>query len=403
MSKRIVMCLDGTWNAPWQELQRDDGSRVYRPTNVLKVARAVRPRATDGTAQVVYYDTGIGAMAQYPGVTNGLLRWFDSKLGGAWGAGFEGNVDAAYRFLADNFEDGDEVFVFGYSRGAAQALALCKFIDWMHGVPVKHDIYYLPRFFLRYIEKHGEPAEFDKLRHEIESKGANKESLTPFRKLRIKFLGVWDTVVALGARTQANAATSSESKRFLVSDRVPECVDRARHAIAIDELRKDFRAEVWTAGNSKNDMQQVWCPGGHANVGGGRRTDGLANCALEWMLAGAEELDTDPHFLRHFKTVSDAAIGNRRSLLYRIRDPRSLFNEDHARRAIDGYSDSANFDIPRFTLDRLGSSSAEVDYGNGKVRVESYEPRNLLEYLARHPSYDAKLSPGALEKVNRYR
>lgn len=403
MNKRIVLCLDGTWNAPSQELERDDGSRVYRPTNVLKVARAVRPRAADGKAQVVYYDTGIGAMAQYPGMTNGLLRWFDSKLGGAWGAGFEGNVDAAYRFLADNFEDGDEVFVFGYSRGAAQAKALCKFIDWMHGLPAKNDIYYLPRFFLRYLETRGDPAAFDKLKHDIETTGTNKQPLAPFRNLRITFLGLWDTVVALGSRAKANEETSSESKRFLVSDRVPECVDCARHAIAIDELRKDFRAEVWTIGNGKNDMRQAWCPGGHGNVGGGRATDGLANCALRWVLADATELDTDPHYLSHFKPVADAAIGNRRSMLYRVRDPRSFFDENKARRPIIGYPASANFEVPEFTLERLGSSSAQVEFKKGQVQTKDYAPANLLEFLAKHASYDAGLSEKALQKVGEYR
>ena len=78
--KRLVLCLDGTWNTPAQELEREDNTRVYRPTNVLKVARAVKLRADDGKLQVVYYDTGIGAMSQYPGATNGVLRWFDSKL-----------------------------------------------------------------------------------------------------------------------------------------------------------------------------------------------------------------------------------------------------------------------------------------------------------------------------------
>ena len=401
MNKRIVLCLDGTWNTPSQELERDDGSRVYRPTNVLKVARAVRPTAEDGKQQIVYYDTGIGAMAQYPGMTNGVLRWFDSKLGGAWGAGFEGNVDEAYRFLANNFEDGDEVYVFGYSRGAAQAQALCKFIDWMHGLPAKSDIYFLPRFYLHYLTTRGRKDEFDKLKHSIETTGSNKQKMQPFRSLRVNFLGLWDTVASLGSRAMANSSTSSRNKRFLLSDRLPDCVDRARHAIAIDEIRKDFRAEVWRAGNSRNDMRQAWFPGGHGNVGGGRSTDGLANGALKWVLSDATELDTDPRYLSFFKAVSDATLSNLRATMYKVRDPWSIFDKDSARRPIVDYDDASKFEIPQATLDRLGSDTAEVEYKKGKVRVESYEPANLLAYLAKEPKYHSKLNAIAKAKLSR--
>jgi uncharacterized protein (DUF2235 family) len=70
-----------------------------------------------------YYDIGVGSLAQYPGTANRLLYLADKALGGAWGAGFEGNIEDALNFLVLNHREGDEVFIFGFSRGAATALA----------------------------------------------------------------------------------------------------------------------------------------------------------------------------------------------------------------------------------------------------------------------------------------
>jgi len=86
-----------------------------------------------GREQIVYYDIGVGAPATYPGVANALLRLGDKLLGGGRGAGFEGNVEDALGFLAFNHLPGDEVFIFGFSRGAATAQAVTRFIDWAGG------------------------------------------------------------------------------------------------------------------------------------------------------------------------------------------------------------------------------------------------------------------------------
>ena len=168
--KRIVLCLDGTWNNPFDEEQRDDGSTVLRPSNTLKLARAVRPRAADGRDQLVYYDIGVGSLADYPGIANRLLHRADRILGGESAAGFEGNVEDALSFLAMNFEPGDEVFIFGFSRGAATARAITRFLQWSGGVPEKIDVYFLPRLFRAYVVGRGEPA---KLGAEIDA--INKE------------------------------------------------------------------------------------------------------------------------------------------------------------------------------------------------------------------------------------
>src|SRR5260370_5868198 len=157
-SRRLVICLDGTWNSSFSEHMRRDQHgehTVLKPTNTLKTCRAVLPLAGDGRMQISYYDIGVGALAEYPGTANELLYKFDRLLGGAWAAGFEGNVEDALHFLAVNFQLDDEVFVFGFSRGAAEARAVTQFLDWNGGLPQKKDAYYLPILFRAYVASHG--------------------------------------------------------------------------------------------------------------------------------------------------------------------------------------------------------------------------------------------------------
>ena len=91
--KRFVICLDGTWNNASKEKERTDGSKVFRPTNVLKVARATEKFDSDGVLQITYYDAGVGAMNRAPNFRTKIVRFMDNKLGGGWGAGFEVNID----------------------------------------------------------------------------------------------------------------------------------------------------------------------------------------------------------------------------------------------------------------------------------------------------------------------
>ena len=133
--RRIVLCLDGTWNSAFAEAKRRDGKTVLKPSNPLKLARAVKQFAADGTEQIVYYAIGVGSLSVYPGTANWLLHQVDRILGGAFGARFEANVEDAVHFLTLNYEPGDEVFVFGFSRGAGTARAVTRFLEWNRGEP----------------------------------------------------------------------------------------------------------------------------------------------------------------------------------------------------------------------------------------------------------------------------
>src|SRR6267154_2778387 len=117
--KRLIVCYDGTWNTA------DNGGN---PTNVTRIARAIPPFDQDGVPQVVYYAAGVGT---------GL---FDSVIGGVFGQGLEQNVKNSYLFLAHNYSCGDgeyeadEIYVFGFSRGAFTARSLCGFIGATKGL-----------------------------------------------------------------------------------------------------------------------------------------------------------------------------------------------------------------------------------------------------------------------------
>ncbi len=126
--KRIVICADGTWNLRDQE--DEHGKR--RPSNVTKMARAVRPRDRHGVDQIVFYHDGLG--------TRGPL---DKLTGGAFGDGIEDNVRNLYRFIVYNYEPGDEIFFFGFSRGAFTVRTLASFMNWVDLIE-KDDDFWVP-------------------------------------------------------------------------------------------------------------------------------------------------------------------------------------------------------------------------------------------------------------------
>lgn len=328
--RRLVLCLDGTSNSDFDDKLRapkkppadgqagksgaatGDGKlapiSVLKPTNVLKVCRGVVPwdQATR-REQITYYEVGVGSLTKYPGVANRLLWRTDGVLGGLEGAGFEANIESALSFLVLNYQPGDEVFVFGFSRGAATARGLTRFLDWTGGrLPGKGDAYYLPVFFHEFVVGQARKS-FDDVAKGIDavrkSDGSGPLDLGAFYTVRIHFLGVWDTVMALGGRFHSGSATSSVSHTFYLENQPAACVTNARQALAIDEARADFRAEVWTGHRAGQSLKQRWFAGVHSNVGGGFVYDGMANVALAWMLGEAKQygLAMDPGFIGHYK------------------------------------------------------------------------------------------------------
>ena len=306
MKRRIIICLDGTWASPSNRVERGDGTEVHKPSNVLKTFRAILPRDADGDGadQISYYDEGVGALSAQRGLHNTALAKLDSVLGGAWGAGFEQNVEAAYTFIVGNYLHDDELFVFGFSRGAGQARSLCRFIDWMGGLLQKRDAYFIPDFFQHFIKTRGETGAAQSFLKELRETG---KKITPPTAAQIRFLGVYDTVLALGSRLRSDfddeKGTAAPGLGFHVGDIPPSSVLVARQALAIDERRTDFRPEIWRGAQPGQSVEQRWFPGVHTSIGGGYADDGLANGALRWMIDAAkrEGLAVDEEFLRFYR------------------------------------------------------------------------------------------------------
>jgi uncharacterized protein (DUF2235 family) len=266
--KRLIVCSDGTWNT------RDRG----RPTNVEKIAQAILPTAPDGTPQVVFYDQGVG--------TSLLL---DQYLGGAFGIGLAKNVEDAYRFLVDNYTDGDEIFLFGFSRGAFTVRSTAGLIRKCDLLTKANS----HRFGEAY-------ALYRKRSDEVDGLEAVRFRSRYSSPVRVKCIGVWDTVGALGIPGHIGSTTLGHwiNRDFQFHDvKISSKVVMAGYqALAIDEHRGPFRPAIWWREHLADQvLEQAWFPGTHSDVGGGSltwdeaaRQGSLADVALEWMAQRAK-------------------------------------------------------------------------------------------------------------------
>jgi len=354
MKKRIIICADGTWNAPDQI----DQSGVRKPSNVVKMTRAILPQTSDGSNQIVFYDQGVG--------TDESLK--SKIIGGAFGKGLTKNILDCYRFIVHNYNEGDEIFMFGFSRGAFTVRSLAGLIGRC-GLLTKADAYYIPDAYDHYrltISDHGNAEKIQLFCSGEHSKYRN----APSRTVDIQFLGVWDTVGALGI---PSIFKNKARKKYTFHDvKLGQNVKNAFHALAIDEKRKPFRPALWEAQNfSGQTVEQAWFAGVHTNIGGGYDNDGLANCAFQWMLEKAEKsgLEVDKSFTKKYRSFHKDEIHDSLSFMYRI------FGKFH--RPI-GSQSNGNEIIHETAIKRLKTSNPpKPEYGG------AYKPQNLIEYLNR--------------------
>lgn len=269
--KRIVICCDGTWNTPDET---DQG--VPAQTNVVKVAQAVNPVAADGVAQRMYYDPGVGTSGSF------LRRVID----GATGSGLSRNVQEAYRYLIVTYKPGDELYFFGFSRGAFAVRSLGGLI---------RNCGILRRDAADMLEKG-----YELYRSRSKASHPRAQESVLFRRtysvadiIPIKFIGVWDTVGALGNPLLVNGYLS-RLQSFHDTD-LSSKVANAYQALAIDEKRRLFRATMWNrqAHAENQALEQAWFVGVHSNIGGGYATTGLSDIALQWMAEKARGCSLD--------------------------------------------------------------------------------------------------------------
>lgn len=274
--KRLVICCDGTWQ------------RLYSGalTNVALTARALAPRDRAGNPQIVYYSPGVGAALNRSSLWNGMT-----------GADLDQHLLGAYLFLNLNYEAGDQIYLFGFSRGAytvrtlAGLLRKCGILRREH-TDKADDALSLYRH--RRIAKDSPEAERFRAAHAIAWPRLSAPLTAPPVDLRIRYLGIWDTVGSLGIPHVLPFPVGLNRRyRFHDTD-LSRSVEFARHAVAIDERRAAFAPTLWTNVDSFNwpgrtpRVLQSWFPGDHGGVGGGPAR-GLSNCALMWVIEGAEQ------------------------------------------------------------------------------------------------------------------
>lgn len=373
MSKRLVMCCDGTWNTPDQRAT----------TNVAKVALTAAPTDESGREQRLFYQRGVG--------TNP-----DERIrGGAFGFGLSRDVRNAYRFLVQNFDPGDELFFFGFSRGAYTARSTVGFVrncgilrrDQAHRVDEAYSLY-------RSRAKRSRPRSMES---ELFRRSYSHEA-------RIRFLGVWDTVGALGIPFSGSRLVDLVNRRWQFHDTtLSSKVDIACHALAIDEKRGPFEPTIWRASDAAGGQrrEQVWFTGDHSDVGGGHSDAALADIALLWMVEQARSAGlafdadafartgiSDERARNTGKVVAPNAFGklheSHKSFLFRFlpRFERRLGvtdgeHEHVASSAVQRHRDARRYVSPGLAayLDRPDHKITKVDSGDEARTPASEQPR----------------------------
>ncbi|MBX3429564.1 MAG: DUF2235 domain-containing protein [Hyphomonadaceae bacterium] len=273
--KRLVICCDGTW-------QRLYGGAL---TNVALTARSVAARDRNSNAQIVYYSAGVGARL------GGLSLWE-----GMTGADLDDHLLDAWLFINLNYEPGDQIFLFGFSRGAytVRSLAgLLRKVGVLRREHVDKSRQALEIYRNRELTADSETAERFRMAHAIAWPRLARPFTSPPVDLSIRYLGVWDTVGSLGIPRLLPISVGLNAQYEFHDTALSRCVEHARHAVAIDERRAPFAPTLWNnvdafnAPGARPRVSQQWFPGDHGGVGGGSQR-GLSNCALMWVLEGAE-------------------------------------------------------------------------------------------------------------------
>ncbi|WP_378739472.1 DUF2235 domain-containing protein [Nocardia brasiliensis] len=374
--KRLVVCCDGTWKA-------ESSSTV---SNIIKIAQTIRFDAPGPTGEMIQqwvtYVSGPGA--------RGFLA--DRLMGGAFGLGLEANLSSAYWHLALNWEPGDQIYIFGFSRGAFTARSLAGLIDRI-GILTPEAM--IGGKYPEALAIHQEVPPAD---------GTIPQRWTDFRTKychqdvpKIDFLGVFDTVGALGV-------PGVTSLRYKFHDvKLAPTVHCARQALAIDERRRNFEPCLWevpveTKVKYRRGFQrvkQVWFEGVHSDIGGGYKECGLSDITLHWMVREAESVGLafdrerleqlsenckvwgDKHMLRH----PSLGVGYRvLNLLRTMRNPRSQ------RFYLDSWRQLANGHEQGIRLASLVNEADDYDPPNlqrWRERLGGMFPEELLEKVSR--------------------
>lgn len=281
--KRLIYCLDGTSN---------EYDAAF-PTNVVMMEKSISKNDNNGIEQITYYRRGVGTK-------------FGEKIrGGAFGFGLLDNIIHAYKHLCEHYEVGDEIYIFGFSRGAFTARSFAGLVGWC-GIVDSNNLSEIENakeyYKKRLLKKASHIQEFNQWRlsncpsvcandddYNFRRECSAKDVIIP-EVIKIRYIGVWDTVKTLGFF----------NKYEWHDDHLSSHVDFARHAVALDERRGKFDVTEWgnidqlnssanNSGRHGKPYQQVWFAGTHGSVGGGGAIRGLSDEVFQWVRKGAKE------------------------------------------------------------------------------------------------------------------
>lgn len=408
MPKNIILCSDGTGNS---------GGKG-RGTNVWKLYKALDLHHSQ--AQVSFHDDGVG--------TSDFVLF--KMLGGAFGWGLKRNVKRLYKFLVIQYErgqggaPGDDIFLFGFSRGAhtvrmvAGMVCRCGLVDRTQCGSERELDARIDEAYDAYVESFAQAkrqtaphsgSPVDSAQYNITD--AAQETVEPpaltrfraqdyvIRDVPIKFIGVWDTVDAVGVPVDELREGLDLLKRVAIHDKtLHPLVRHACHAVAIDDQRHTFEPVMWNESKLApgQTIEQVWFAGVHSNVGGGYPKDEMALVSLDWMMAKARQhglvfIDELCDGYRHEADVHSKLYDSRAGLAayyrYMPRDIKKICLEhgisqakihvsvfDRIRRGSDGY---APFNLPDDIVIE-GANEAEAA-GFDASLIDSYTAERSLD------------------------
>ena len=272
------------------------------PSNVTRIARAIKPVSRDKIPQVVFYQNGVGSEGPL------IAR----IIGGATAEGLSNNIREAYEFVCTNYTPGDEIFLIGFSRGAFTARSIASLIGCI-GVLTKTGTPFLQIIFEDFEHRNSSRyrSHFPDLpfpnRPSVSDPGyraALQELEYTTLNVSIKAVGVWDTVGSLGVPRvswleSVGLQRKSVKEYKFIDTTISNCIENAFQALALDEHRASFSPAVWEKAKGNTTLlRQVWFPGVHSNVGGGYDDQELADITLAWMMAQLQPMmDFYPDYL----------------------------------------------------------------------------------------------------------
>lgn len=301
--KNIAIFCDGSW--------QDFSQR--NPTNVARLARCTESNGT--VQQVIRYDDGVG-------VSQGVAEHLTHLLGGAFGAGLDYKIAAAYEFLCLNYEPGDQIYLFGFSRGAYTVRSLAGLLRqvWILKREEAGRVHEATDLYRARPSDKASPDQVEAWKaevlhfhtlwcHQVDSAFTAEKPYdphdpnslvpgTPTSCAWIQYLGVWDTVGSLGIPSGLPFANTVDEQFAFHDTTLSRFVRSARQAVALDEKRETFVPALWdnvatlnvnakaTGAYGARPYQQQWFPGGHGSVGGGGASP-VSFAPLLWIAEGA--------------------------------------------------------------------------------------------------------------------